>query len=291
MFNWLLHLPYARLLVLPFTSVDGLSIVLLLLIIISAVLTIRFCLKAEKKSKADNKILTKTKAELCVKNQVATDLGNKLTERNKELRQKSKELLQKTILLEKQTLELLHKNTVLQQQEEQILRLNVLLEIDHFPTIVTAFKHPVKLIDDDLEHFAKQFAEKESCYKFLADVKWQAGYHCKKCNNTNYCNGKNPFNRRCTKCTYEESVLCQTIFENNRIPIQKAFYLLYLIYCYKGNISSHQLSEKLGIRQSTCWTYASKIKKIMEERKKELKWLDKNGWSKLVLTSNVALKQ
>jgi len=277
--------------VLPFASVDGLSIVLLLLIIISAVLTIRFCLKAERKSKADNKILTKTKAELCVKNQVATDLGNKLTERNKELRQKSKELLQKTILLEKQTLELLHKNTVLQQQEEQILRLNVLLEIDHFPTIVTAFKYPVKLIDDDLEHFAKQFAEKESCYKFLADVKWQAGYHCKKCNNTNYCNGKNPFNRRCTKCTYEESVLCQTIFENNRIPIQKAFYLLYLIYCYKGNISSHQLSEKLGIRQSTCWTYASKIKKIMEERKKELKWLDKNGWSKLVLTSNVALKQ
>ena len=283
MFNWLLHLPYARLLVLPFTSVDGLSIVLLLLIIISAVLTIRFCLKAERKSKADNKILTKTKAELCVKNQVATDLGNKLTERNKDLRQKSKELLQKTILLEKQTLELLHKNTVLQQQEEQILRLNVLLEIDHFPTIVTAFKHPVKLIDDDLEHFAKQFAEKESCYKFLADVKWQAGYHCKKCNNTNYCNGKNPFNRRCTKCTYEESVLCQTIFENNRIPIQKAFYLLYLIYCYKGNISSHQLSEKLGIRQSTCWTYASKIKKVMEERKKDIKGVGKSGWSKLVL--------
>jgi hypothetical protein len=38
----------------------------------------------------------------------------------------------------------------------------------------------------------------------------------------------------------------------------------------------------LEIRQSTCWSYSSKIKKLMEERKKELKNAGERGWSKLV---------
>lgn len=284
MFTWLLFTPCARLPMLSLAYISSVGITLSLLLIITAFFSFRFYLKTKKRAKTNARILHKTHTDLCVKNQVANDLGEKLIERNKELKQKSKELLQKTILLEKQNLELSLRTAVLKQQEEQILRLNVLLEIDHIPTVVNTFKFPLKLreVDDDFEHFAKQFADKESCYKFLADVKWQAGYCCTKCGNVSYCNGKSPFNRRCTKCTYEESVLCQTIFENNRIPIQKAFYLLYLMYSYKGNISSHQLSQKLGIRQSTCWTYASKIKKVMEERKKEIKGVDKSGWSKLV---------
>ncbi|RZK58448.1 MAG: hypothetical protein EOO87_00155 [Pedobacter sp.] len=289
MFTWLLFTPCARLPMLSFAYINGVGITLLLLLIITAFFSFRFYLKTKKRAKTNARILHKTHTDLCVKNQVANDLGEKLIERNKELKQKSKELLQKTILLEKQNLELSHRTAALKQQEEQILRLNVLLEIDHIPTVVNTFKVPIKLreLDDDLGLFAKQFADKESCYKFLADVKWQAGYFCTKCGNASYCSGKSRFNRRCTKCTYEESVLCQTIFENNRIPIQKAFYLLYLIYSYKGNISSHQLSQKLGIRQSTCWTYASKIKKVMEERKREIKGVDGSGWSKLVLKKDV----
>jgi hypothetical protein len=55
------------------------------------------------------------------------------------------------------------------------------------------------------------------------------------------------------------------------------------MYSTKGRISSHKLSEILEIRQSTCWSYASRIAKIMEERKKELKQANGQGWSLLVL--------
>ena len=59
--------------------------------------------------------------------------------------------------------------------------------------------------------------------------------------------------------------------------------MLFLIYSSKGSITSNKLSEILEIRQSTCWSYRDKIKKVMDERKKELKNAGAEGWSKLVL--------
>ncbi|RZK57849.1 MAG: chromosome partitioning protein ParA, partial [Pedobacter sp.] len=171
-------------------------------------------------------------------------------------------------------------------QAEEISRMNILLENDNI-TLKTNIEKVtdarVNATELDFDEFSLKYPDRDTCYKFLAELKWENGYACIKCGNTSYCNGKVPFNRRCTKCAYEESVLHQTIFENNRIPINKAFYLVYLMYNHKGAISSHKLSEKLGIRQSTCWTYASKIKKVMEERKKDLKGVGKSGWRKLVL--------
>ncbi len=59
--------------------------------------------------------------------------------------------------------------------------------------------------------------------------------------------------------------------------------MVFLIYSTKGKISSHKLAELLNLRQSTCWTYGSRIKLVMEERKSKLKKANKYGWSALVL--------
>jgi len=59
--------------------------------------------------------------------------------------------------------------------------------------------------------------------------------------------------------------------------------MLFLIYSSKGSITSSKLSEILLIRQSTCWAYRDKIKKVMEDRKKELNNAGTEGWSKLVM--------
>lgn len=114
-------------------------------------------------------------------------------------------------------------------------------------------------------------------------MKWEKGYNCRKCNHTHYGSGHLPYSRRCSKCGYEESVIAYTILQNTRIPINKAFYMIFLMYSTKGKISSYKLSEILSIRQSTCWAYSTRIKKAMEKRKKELRGNDKRGWSKLVL--------
>ncbi|KQC01180.1 7TM diverse intracellular signaling domain-containing protein [Pedobacter sp. Hv1] len=239
-----------------------------------------------KKENARKQIIKQMQVNADLKDSINRDLEVKVQERTQEVQQQSRELQQKNITIEQQNEELLSKNTLLEHQAEEISRMNILLEKDNISlktNIEKVTDARVNATELDFDEFSQKYPDRDSCYKFLADMKWEHGYACIKCSNTTYCNGKVPFNRRCTKCAYEESVLHHTIFENNRIPINKAFYLVYLMYNHKGAISSHKLSEKLGIRQSTCWTYASKVKKVMEERKKDLKGVGKSGWSKLVL--------
>ncbi|MDQ8005314.1 MAG: 7TM diverse intracellular signaling domain-containing protein [Pedobacter sp.] len=239
-----------------------------------------------KKENAQKQIIKQMQLNAEMKDNLNRQLEAKVEERTQEVKKQAVALQKQNDTIEKQNDELLSKNNLLQEQAEEISRMNVLLEKDNInlkTNIEKVTEARVNATELDFDEFSLKYPDKESCYKFLAELKWESGYACVKCDHPNYCNGKAPYNRRCTKCAYEESVLHQTIFENNRIPINKAFYLVYLMYNSKGAISSHKLSEKLGIRQSTCWTYASKVKKVMEERKKDLKGTGKSGWSKLVL--------
>jgi len=76
------------------------------------------------------------------------------------------------------------------------------------------------------------------------------------------------------------------MLQNTRIPINKAFYMIFLMYSTNGKISSHKLSEILAIRQSTCWAYSSRIKKAMNSRRKEIKNSGDKGWSRLVIDNS-----
>jgi hypothetical protein len=59
--------------------------------------------------------------------------------------------------------------------------------------------------------------------------------------------------------------------------------MIFLMYSTKGKISSHKLSEIVAIRQSTCWAYSTRIKKLMDNKKKELSNAGSKGWSMLVI--------
>ena len=54
------------------------------------------------------------------------------------------------------------------------------------------------------------------------------------------------------------------------------------VYSTNGTISSHKLSEILHIRQSTCWSYSSKIKKAMKEKRKHGE-IRHEGWHSILL--------
>jgi hypothetical protein len=189
-------------------------------------------------------------------------------------------------LVEQRTKELHEMNILLQEQAESISKLNSLLELDNQELQVNIEKVTrarVMSLDVDFTEFSKIYPDRETCFKYLSELKWAYSYSCRKCCNTNYLSGHLPYSRRCTKCRYEESVIAYTIFQNTKIPITKSFYMLFLIYSSKGGITSNKLSEILDIRQSTCWAYRDKIKKVMEDRKKELKNVGSEGWSKLVM--------
>ncbi|MET3501554.1 hypothetical protein ABIC45_003166 [Mucilaginibacter rubeus] len=206
-----------------------------------------------------------------------------------QVQERTRELVEKSSMIAEQNEELKSVNELLQQQAEEISRMNVLLEKDNIilhNDIEKVTHDRVMLTEVDFEEFSRIYPDRETCFKFLSDLKWEHGYACRKCSNTHYGSGHLPYSRRCSKCGYEESVIAYTILQNTRIPINKAFYMIFLMYSTKGKISSHKLSEILSIRQSTCWAYSSRIKKVMEQRKKEIKNAGNKGWSKLVIDTN-----
>lgn len=232
-----------------------------------------------KKEKVQRQMIRQLAENFKLKDTLNQQLEVKVEER-------TKEVFHKSLIIEAKNAELLEANDRLMQQAEEISRMNVLLEQDNLElqtNVEKVTRDRVMSADVDFEEFSKIYPDKESCNLFLSELKWADGYSCRKCKNTHYYHGHIPYSRRCSKCGYEESVTTYTVFHNTRIPINKAFYMIFLIYSTKGKISSHKLAEILNIRQSTCWTYGSKIKLLMEERKTILKKTNKNGWSKLVL--------
>ena len=119
-----------------------------------------------------------------------------------------------------------------------------------------------ELDDNKLEEL---FNSEDKCYEFLADLKWSNGFTCRKCGNSNYCAGKTPHSRRCTKCKTEESSAAGTIFHNCKFPISKAFYIAYSVCKGKEDISTYEFARRLSLRQMTCWNFKTKIRNAIEQ--------------------------
>lgn len=109
------------------------------------------------------------------------------------------------------------------------------------------------------------FHSDEKCFEFLADLKWSDGFICRKCGNDNFCPGKTPHSRRCTKCKTEESATTGTIFHNCKFPVSKAFYIAYNVCKGKEDLSTYEYARRLSLRQMTCWNFKTKIRHALQE--------------------------
>jgi hypothetical protein len=246
----------------------------------------RVRLLKKKKDKAQKRIIHEMKVNQELKDNLNKELEIQVAQRTREVVAQSAALAEKSSIIEEQNTELTSINQLLQEQADEITRMNELLAQDNqvLQTNIEKVTHArVMSTEVDFTEFSKIYPDNEACFKFLAELKWENGYGCRKCGHSQFFNGHVPYSRRCSKCGYEESVTTGTIFQNTRIPVNKAFYMVFLVYSTKGKISSHKLSEILSIRQGTCWSYSSKIKKLLEDRKKEVKNAGEKGWSKLVL--------
>jgi hypothetical protein len=109
------------------------------------------------------------------------------------------------------------------------------------------------------------FNSDEKCFKFLSDLKWNDGFVCRKCGNTNSCPGKTAHSKRCTKCKTEESATTGTIFHNCKFPVSKAFYIAYNVCKGKEDLSTYEFARRLSLRQMTCWNFKTKIQNALQE--------------------------
>lgn len=116
------------------------------------------------------------------------------------------------------------------------------------------------------EDFVSRFSTAEGCLSFLAEEKWKQNYRCRKCGHDNYCQGKTPYSRRCTRCKHEESATAHTLFHHCKINLPDAFKITYMI-CHDEQVSSHELSRQLQLRQMTCWKFKQKINECLQQKK------------------------
>lgn len=183
---------------------------------------------------------------------------------NRELEEKIKE---RTRQLEEKNLLLASTNQKLIEQTKDINAINSKLDLDNWK-----LKNNIKeilqdrLINKNLsyEQFQKIFPDQPTCYRFLEKLKWGDGYHCAKCSNTKYNEGKTKFMRRCTKCGYNESVTSNSIFHGIRFPIDKAFFILYVTNNRQKEYTLDQLSEMLDLRRNTIWNFKKKIENVYD---------------------------
>ncbi|MBI1767861.1 MAG: chromosome partitioning protein ParA [Bacteroidetes bacterium] len=216
-------------------------------------------------------------------NQKLKDNLNSILEEQVEL--KTAEIARNLALIEEQNHQLELANGQLESQAQEITEINKLLSRDN-----VQLQHDVAEVKEarvlskevDFEEFSVIYPDDDSCLKFIASIKWQNGFWCKRCNHSNYSEGRSPYSKRCSRCGYDESATAYTLLQNSRLPINKAFYMIFLVYSSNGRISSHKLSEILQIRQSTCWQYSSKIKKAMREKAKAGKIRHADGWDSII---------
>ena len=215
-------------------------------VLFSYALGLRLRIGKEENAKADKELIVHLIENEKLKDSLNKNLEEKVLERTQALAHALEEIKFKNEEVEKLNNLLESDNKVLHQDIKEITKARLMLK------------------DLTLDEFKKIYPDEDACLKYLAEIKWMKPYKCKKCESTTFFAGKTSYARRCTKCGYDESVTTNTLFHNSKIPINDTFYLVHLVLANR-NISSQELSDKLNMRQKTCWAFKKKVLEAIEK--------------------------
>jgi hypothetical protein len=212
-------------------------------------------------------------------NQLTKELNSKL---KKKVRARTEKIEKMAEALSHKNIELQTTNVKLQELNAQVTQLNAILEQNNAQlksSVEEITKNLALMKGLDFEGFKKVFPDKESCLRFLAELKWKNKFSCKKCQYNKYNEDPN-YGRRCKNCNYYESPTVDTLFHKLKFPIEKAFYILYLSNRKDVDLTLNELSKILELRRETCWAFKNKIATAMEKVQHNK---DLSGWESLAL--------
>ena len=115
-----------------------------------------------------------------------------------------------------------------------------------------------------ISSFNKYFKSEDDCRQYLFDLKWKAGYQCRKCSCNKSGKGKTRFHLRCNQCGYDESVTAHTIFHKIKIPLLKVFGIMFRITVRKKGMTTVELANEYGINQKSSWLLKRKTQEAMK---------------------------
>ena len=107
------------------------------------------------------------------------------------------------------------------------------------------------------------FPDESSAREWFESIRWPNGKRfCPRCNSkkTNSVKSEKPMPYWCSDCRSYFSVKVGTVMESSKLPLRKWVVGIYLIITNLKGVSSMKLHRDLGIKQSTAWLMAQKIR-------------------------------
>lgn len=115
--------------------------------------------------------------------------------------------------------------------------------------------------------FSKQFQTNADCYRYLIAIKWGKDYQCIRCGCKQSYKGRTYYYRRCRDCGYDESVTANSVFHGIKMPVLKAFYMVFRLTAKKKGMSTVELGAEVGVQQKTAWLFKRKVQAVMKKDK------------------------
>ncbi len=226
----------------------------------------------DMRDRALRRIIHQHEQNMQLKDKVNRELEQKVRDRTVELNEKN-HLLEEI-------------NQKLERQAHEINRMNSILDLDNWK-LKSSIKEVLneRLMEKTMDYhqFQTLYPDKLACYRFLLELKWEKGFHCRKCRNEKYFGGAHKFARRCTRCGYNESITAFTIFHGIKFPIERAFYIAYLTVAGKKDYTLESLAKQMDLRLNTVWAFKHKVSERLLELKNRGHHPPLSKWEEVVL--------
>ena len=121
-----------------------------------------------------------------------------------------------------------------------------------------------KFKSESIIDFFDTYKTDKDCLFYLAKIKWQDGFKCKKCNHTKCTIRKSNYARDCNLCHHIESPTANTLFHKVKFGIRKAFTIVFEMSCATKSVSSSQMARRLDISRQTAWLFMHKVRLAMK---------------------------
>lgn len=115
-----------------------------------------------------------------------------------------------------------------------------------------------------MREFRERFANRESCFKHLAAIRWPDGFVCPSCQFAGGWLKEDRFVYRCKKCKRDTSPIAGTVMHRSKIPVQDWFWAAYMVATHTPGLSAKQLQRYLGTSSyETAWYLLQRFRRAM----------------------------
>jgi transposase-like protein len=108
----------------------------------------------------------------------------------------------------------------------------------------------------------KFFSNPETCFWFVAELRWPDGVECPRCGGGGFSFLKTRMMFKCKTCTKQYSVKVGTIFEDSPVGLDKWLTAMWLLSSAKNGVSSCEVARSIGLTQKSAWFMMHRIRRV-----------------------------